>query len=366
MKFTIEKNRLLQTITVVSKGMMSRSTLPIFTGIYIEATVDGVIFQTTDLEISIRHITSALVENKGVTVVPGKLFNDIIKSLPEAAITLEQKESELVITCLDSVFTIATMNPVDYPSFPQIITERTVQLPTKKIAEAVKKVAKAVSRDESRAVLTGIFFKVEEDMIQLVATDSYRLAISRLSMEDKVESPIELIVPGSVFEEIARLSNGEEMLQIGESENQIVFQFGTTTFISRKIEGNYPNYEQIIPQQHQVVAKMKTEELLEAVRRAAVLAHNHGSVRFVLLPDAQCLEITTQSQEIGSSTEKITAEIEGDGIEIGFNHQYILDGLNVLNTEEVLLEAQTALKPGIFKAVGTDYYFYLTMPVRLD
>ena len=366
MKLTIEKNRLLQIINTVSKGMSSRSTLPVFAGIYIEATVDGVIFQTTDLEISIKHIAEALVEKRGATVVPGKLFNDIIKSLPDAAITLNQESDKLAITCLDSSFNIATMNPIDFPTFPQVVAEKTVVLPTKAVSESVKKVSKAVSRDESRAVLTGIFLKAEGKQLQFVSTDSYRLAVSRFQLDEALSESLNLIIPGTVFEEVTRLSSGEEELQIGESENQILFKFGTTTFISRKIEGNYPNYEQIIPQQHLMSAKVHTSSFLDAVRRAAVLAHNHGSVRFIVDPDAQFIEIITRTQDVGSSKERIQADIEGERLEIGFNHQYIMDGLNAIDTDEVIFEAQTPLKPGIFKTMGDDFYFYLTMPVRLD
>jgi len=366
MKITVEKGRLLQIINTVSKGMSSRSTLPIFAGIYIEATIDGVIFQTTDLEISIKHIADALVEKRGATIVPGKLFNEIIKSLPDAAITLEQKADFLSITCLESSFNITTMNPIDFPLFPHVMAERTITLPTDVISVAVKKVSKAVSRDESRAVLTGIFLKAEGKQLRLVATDSYRLAVSRFELNDPITEPLQLIIPGTVFEEVTRLANGEKELQIGESENQILFQFGTTTFISRKIEGNYPNYEQLIPQQRLVSATVRTSDFYEATRRAAVLAHNHGSIKFAVDPDAQLIEISTKSQELGSSRENMNADIEGERLEIGFNHQYILDGLTSIDTEEVLFEAQTSRKPGILKTVGNDNYFYLTMPVHLD
>jgi DNA polymerase-3 subunit beta len=311
-------------------------------------------------------VTDALIEEQGSAVVTGKLFNDIIKSLPEAAVTLEHVQDTLTITCQDSSFTLATMDPADFPSFPQVIADRSVELPSKKIQDAVHKVAKAVSRDESRAVLTGIFLKVEDTVLQLVATDSYRLAIARLQLPEPAAAALEVIVPGSVFEEIARLSNNEDSIQIGEAENQIVFQFGTTTFISRKIEGNYPNYEQIIPQQHNLSSKMKTAEIISAVKRAAILAQSHGSVRFTIDPDGQFVTVATQSQDIGSSNERVNAEIEGDKLEIGFNHQYIIDGLAAVDTEELVFEAQAPLKPGIFKSIGEDYYFYLTMPVRLD
>jgi DNA polymerase-3 subunit beta len=368
MKFTIEKNRLLQSINTVSKGMNSRSTIPIFSGIYIEAASDGVIFETTDLEVSIKHIEEALIEQQGATVAPGKLFGDIIKSLPEAAINLQLDGEQLIISCQESSFTIDTMSPADFPQFPQVITNRSISIETSQLAGMVKKVSKAVSRDISRAILTGVNFKVENNQVQLVATDSYRLAIARstLSTEDTTQEAFELIIPGNVLEEISHLATDEKIIKVGETENQIIFLFGSTTFISRKIEGNYPNYDQIIPNQKNVSVTVETELILNAVRRVSIVAKNSSPIRFILHAHNQTLEIAAQTQEIGAAKESIPAQIDGEEIEIGFNHQYILDGLNAIDSDEIVFEAQTALKPGTFRTLGDDYYFYLTMPVRLE
>ena len=234
------------------------------------------------------------------------------------------------------------------------------------LASMIKRVSKAVSRDESRAVLTGILFKVKSNTLQLVATDSYRLAVVKKELEDFLSDDFELIVPGSVFDEISRLSINEKELIIKDSDNQIVFSFGETIFITRKIEGNYPNYEQIIPSQKALTAIIETDTLLAAVKRAAILAQSHTPIRLSFSTITQTIEISSSTQDVGGANEKISAQIEGEDLEIGFNHQYILDGLVSIQNEELLFEAQTALKPGIIKSVSDDSFFYLTMPVRLD
>lgn len=177
MKFRISKDDLLNAINTVSKGMSSRSTLPILSGILLETTDQGkLVFQTTDLEISIKHATNANIEEPGRCVIPGKLLADIVKSLPDASIEVSTQDEQAHITCLDSSFTLSALNPADFPYFPQVNPSTTIVLPPAELADAVRCVGKAVSRDESRIILTGIFFAVKDGVVTLAATDSYRLA----------------------------------------------------------------------------------------------------------------------------------------------------------------------------------------------
>jgi DNA polymerase-3 subunit beta len=366
MKLTIEKSQLLHGITVVSKGMSSRSTLPLLSGIHLEIKGGSLVFRTTDLEVSIQHSIPVLVEEDGATVVPGKLFSDIVKSLPDAAITLEQNDDELTVNCLDSHFAIHTLNPVDFPLFPELNSKIAGTIPSDVFSSMVKKVVKAVSRDESRAVLTGVLIKMDKETIQLVATDSYRLAISKMKLDTAIEDVVELIVPGDVLDEIRRLITAQNEITISDSENQIIFSFSETTFITRKIEGSYPNYEAIIPTEKNIHAIIETSLLLDAVKRASITSQAHTPLRFSFDSDAQLITVSSQTQDVASSHEQIVAQIEGATLEMGFNHQYIIDGLLAVDTEEVYFEAQSALKPGILKTIGEEYFFYLTMPVRID
>jgi DNA polymerase-3 subunit beta len=366
MKLTIEKSQLLQSLSVVSKGMSSRSTLPILSGIHLETRGGSLIFRTTDLEVSIQHSVPALVENEGTTVVPGKLFSDIIKSFPEAAVTLEQKNDNLAVSCIDSVFNIHTLSPADFPLFPEIDSKIAGTIPSNIFSSMVKKIVKAVSRDESRAILTGVMIKMDETTLQMVATDSYRLAVAKNRLNDPLEGTCELIVPGDVVDEIRRLITGQKEIIISDSENQIIFSFGETTFITRKIEGSYPNYEALIPTDKNITAVIETASILDAVKRVAITAQAHTPIRFSLDPDSQLITISSQTQDIADSHETVKAQIEGEKLEIGFNRQYIIDGLMAVDTEELYFEAQSMLKPGILKTIGDEYFFYLTMPIRID
>ncbi|MDR3136458.1 MAG: DNA polymerase III subunit beta [Coriobacteriales bacterium] len=412
MKFTIEKNRLAQSLELVSRGLSRQSTLPVLSGVHINATADGVVFETSDLETSVRHQEDALIEEPGAIVAPGKLFFDIVKSLPEAAVELALDSDQLLINCQGAHFRVSTMNPIDFPQFPQVVPSRSVELPTTLLQQMVKRVVRSVSRENNRPVLAGVFFQVEESKLRLVATDSYRLAISTADLTqpgtaqaatsavkppanasagaDSVadskpdvaasstdaETPatnkpefatsLEMIIPGLLLEDICRIAGDTASLTIGEAENQIIFRFGSTTFISRKIEGNYPNYEQIIPTQKTVTVTVETEVLLSAVKRVSVVAKNNTPVRFLLHPEVQLLEVRASAQDVGEASESLVAQIDGEGLEMGFNHQYILDGLTAADAKEIVFEAQTPVKPGIFKTLDSSDYFYLTMPVRLD
>jgi DNA polymerase-3 subunit beta len=199
-----------------------------------------------------------------------------------------------------------------------------------------------------------------------VATDSYRLAVSKNKLEKPVEENVNLIVPGDILDEIRRLSSNQEVVTISDSENQIVFVFGDTQFVTRKIEGSYPNYEAIIPTEKNITAVVETALLLEAVKRVSITAQSHTPIRFTLDPAGQLIDVSSKTQDVASAHEKVVAQLDGAALEIGFNHQYIIDGLSVIDTDEVVFEAQTPLKPGILKTVSDEYFFYLTMPVRVD
>ena len=181
-----------------------------------------------------------------------------------------------------------------------------------------------------------------------------------------MEASTDLIVPGVILDEIRRLITSEKEVVISDSENQTIFNFGETTFITRKIEGSYPNYDAIIPKENNINAVVDTQALLAAVKRASITTQVHTPIRLNFDSHGQCVEISSKTQDVASSQERVTAQIDGEGLEIGFNHQYIIDGLSVIDTEELLFEAQTALKPGIFKTIGDEYFFYLTMPIRIE
>ena len=365
MKFNISKTDFLNALNITAKGRSGRSTLPILAGVYIQAQEGSVTLQTTDLETSVRVSVAALVEEQGETVVPGKLISELVKSLPEAAVACSLADEQFMVECLSSRFSMKTMPAKDFPAFPEVEAQERIEIPAARAMDIVKKVSKAVSRDESHIILTGINVVAENGSISMVATDSYRLAIGEASIGEK-EGIFQLVIPGNVLDDVCRLLGKDDILEIGYNDNQILFKFGQSTFVTRKLEGNYPNYKQIIPKEKTVAAVVETKVLLDAIKRVSVMAQEYMQIRLELSPELQQIVISAKVADVGGAREVVDAQIDGEPIIIGFNYQYLMDGLNAVSTEEVLFEANSPLKPGVLKSVGEEKFFYLSMPVKLN
>lgn len=365
MKFSIARSELLEALTVVSKGMSARSTLPILSGILLACSDDHLIMQATDLEVSVRHKTPVLVEESGTTVVPGKLLADIVRSLPEAAVTLHTEGDVVSVRCQHSSFTVKTLNPGDFPKFPEVSVDTSVTLPAQMLSSMVKKVSKAVSRDETRAVLTGVLVVVEGPSLRMVATDSYRLAVVERILEESPSEEIEVIIPGKALEEITRLASTAADVILGVSENQIVFIFKETTFVTRRIEGTFPNYKALIPKESDTVVSVVTEEFSSAVRRVALMALHNTPIRLSVVAEDQTLSLSATTQDVGDASEDLMVKVEGSDVEVAFNHIFLSDGLGSVSTDTLEVHLQSPLKPGLIKTFGDENFLYLLMPVRL-
>jgi len=365
MKISIARSELLEGLSTVSKGMSARSTLPILSGILITANEGEILLQATDLEVSIKHISPALIEQTGQIVVPGKLLMDIVRSLPEAAVTIETEGETAHIKCQQSSFTVKTLKPGDFPKFPEVEVEKSITLPSATLVSMVRQVSRAVSRDETRAILTGILLIIEGPSIKMVATDSYRLAVREIILEKEAGEDIEVVVPGKALEEVTRLGSESETVVLGISENQIVFEFGSTVFITRRIEGTFPNYKQLIPKESETTAVVSGEELTAAVKRVSLMALHNTPLRIAVNVEDQTLSLSAATQDVGDASEDLMVKAEGHDVEIAFNHAFLMDGLGSMGTDSVRLEVQSALKPGLLKSVEQEGFLYLLMPVRL-
>jgi DNA polymerase III subunit beta len=365
MKVSIARSEILDALTIASKGMSARSTLPILSGILFKAFGAELQLQSTDLEISVKNTAPALVEREGDIVLPGRLLSDIVRSLPEAAVTIETEGEVAHIRCQQSSFTIKTLNPADFPKFPEVAISKTIQLPSSTLAAMVRNVSKAVSRDETRAVLTGILLVIEGPAVRMVATDSYRLAVREIVLEKVAGEDIEVVIPGKALEEVTRLAGDAETIQVGVSDNQVVFEFGNTTFVTRRIEGNFPNYKQLIPKEHETEATIPGEELAAAVKRVSLMALHNAPLKIGINVEDQVLSLAATTQDVGDASEDLMVKAEGNDVEIAFNHGFLMDGLASAGTGTVRLEIQSALKPGLLKTVEDEGFLYLLMPVRL-
>ena len=363
MKLSINQSELLNALSIVQKGLSGRSTLPVLAGIYVEATGDEVCFQTTDLELSIQYRTTALVEDEGAAVLPGKLIVDIVKNLPDAAVHIEATDTAAIISCDSSSFSIKCLNPADFPGFPEVVPEKQISIPFEAFSAMARKVSRVVSKDESRAILTGVLISVENGVFKMVATDSYRLGVAEASIESAA-SDFSAVLAGGFVSDLAGLPKTGEDISLALAENQIIVSYAGTVFVNRRIEGKYPNYKQLIPATYETRCVVDRAALAGAVKRASLLEHSGSQVRFSINVASQTIQLTT-SQDVGSTQEIVRASIEGSDVEIGFNSFYVSEGINAMGSSEVALEIQGPLKPGIMRGCGDENYLYLVMPVRI-
>ncbi|MRR20969.1 DNA polymerase III subunit beta, partial [bacterium] len=351
MKLTMARGEMLEALGVANKGLSSRSTLPILAGILVTATQEGNIsFQATDLEISVRHEATGLVDQPGATVLPGRLMTEIVRSLPESAVSISIDGDTASIVCGQASFTVKTLNADDFPKFPEVTPEQTINIPTVVFSDLVGHVSKSVSRDETRPILTGVLLVVEGPSVKMVATDSYRLAVKETILESPAGEPIEVVVPARALEEAVKLSAGEKSVTIGVAENQIIFTFERTTFVTRRIEGAFPNYRQLIPKENNTTVTLNTEEFASAVKRVSLMAQHNTPVKISVTTEDQTLSLSANSQDVGDASEDLMAKTDGQDVEIAFNHSYLNEGISAVKGDLITLATVGTMKPGVITA----------------
>lgn len=366
MKFTVSQAALTRALAVVAKGMGTNSTLPILSGIYIRAAEGQLEFQTNNLTISIRHLVPANVEESGECVVSGKILTNIVKTLPDAAVSFEGLGREVRLSCEQSSFRLNALNPADWSSFPELSCDRTIELPSELLSRMVDKVYRVTSKEATRPILQGILLTVEENTIRLVATDSFRLAVCDSNAPTASAEPFRAIVAGSVFHDVLSMPSLTDEISIGTTSSQVVFSFGNTTFVTRRIEGNFPDYKQLLPPSCATAVTLAVAAFSAALKRVSAIAQQNAAVRLDVDADAGFVRLSSSSPEQGESSEVMPCQVEGQSMAIALNYHYVFDCVNAVSeAKEVLLELQGSVQPGIFKCNGKVNYLYLLMPVRL-
>lgn len=364
MKIECARGDLLQVVQMVARGISTRSTLPILSGILFHAEDGKLSLQTTDLEVAIQSSVGAKVERAGSTVIPARILSEVVRSLDESVLSLESDGGQAVLRAQKSVFEMKTLPPEDFPKFPEIEAAKRVKLPAETTKELVRQVGKAVSNDETRPVLTGILLSVDKETLRMVATDSYRLAVREVKAEGQEGEAVNVLVPARTLEELAKIvPESEKEVALGIGDNQAVFSMGNTTFVSRLIEGQFPNYQQLLPSGYETRAVANKEELMAAAKRVALFALHNAPVR-ILLEDGTA-RLSAASQDLGGASEEIRVEQEGPTIEIALNAQFLVDGLATMVGETVAIELTTPLKPGLLRSTEQEHQ-YLIMPVRIS
>ena len=367
MRFTVSQSSLTQALAVVAKGVAGTSTLPILSGVLIKAD-DGVLeFQTSNYTISIRHRIAAHVEVPGQMVVPCKMLSNITKTLPDSSVTFEMDERQVLISCEKSQFRVNTLDATDFPEFPAYALESAVELPVNVLSEMVGRVWRVTSTDKARPILSGVHMKVENNTIRLVATDSFRLAVCDTQVETStLEGSFELNVPADAFNDALNIMSDQPQILVGSTDTQVVFEAGNTTYVSRRIEGTYPNYKQLIPDSCVTSVKINVEAFNAALKRVAVIASNNPAVKFEIDVEAGTMGLSSISNDQDLAQETLDIEGQGESGTIAFNYHYIFGCLNALAKEkEITLELKSYSQAGVFKSYDKINYLYLVMPVRI-
>lgn len=365
MKFSINQSELQNALSVCVKGSSTRSTLSILAGVYLKAEEGSLTLQTTNLELSIKVTCPALVEEQGESVVPAKLFLDIVKNLPDMAVRIESDDAIASVFCDTTTFSLKALNPLDFPAFPEVEAEQEAQFPFSAFSTMVKRTAKVVSHDETRAVLTGVLVSCVGNELKMVATDSYRLAVSETQLSQPCPEEFEAVIAGSFLNDIASLPQSDQPITLALSENQIIVSYQDTTFINRRIEGAFPNYKQLIADGFSTRVTLSTHALTDAVRRVSLLSNKVSPVQIKVDAESGVMTLVTNSQDIGNAQENLICEIEGESVDIAFNYSFLLDGLNSITTDAVHLDLFGSMKPGILRATEGENFLYLIMPVRV-
>ncbi|AOY75417.1 DNA polymerase III subunit beta [Clostridium formicaceticum] len=365
MRFLCEKKTLVHSISIVQKAVSSKTTLPILKGIHIEVIKDYLKLVATDLEIGIEHTVEVNTYEEGSVVVDARLFSEIIRKLPDAEVEIILKENnQLYIKCENSEFNIICYDPQDFPELPSIEEEYSYEIHQDLFKNMIRQTVFAASQDETRLVLTGALMEIEENTLNMVALDGYRLALRKGKIDASIDNKV--ILPAKALNEINRiLTDEEETIHITLTENHALFIIGNTKLISRLLEGEFISYKQIIPKEYKSKVRVKTKSLLDSIERASLLAREgkNNLVKFMIDDDKMTI---SSNSELGKVQEEVAIYLEGESIEIAFNSKYFIDALKIIEDEEVYLEFTTNLSPGILKPVTNDYYIYLVLPVRLS
>jgi len=372
MHVNCSKDELLYAVQVVSRAVSSKNTMPVLGGILLKAENNILNFRATDLEIAVECSIPVEVVEPGIRVIPGRYFAEIVKKLPSGPLNIRGNSSMgLEIRYEQSELSINGYDPDEFPSFPELQGDFSGHMDQDLFKAMIKQVSVAASSDETRPVFTGVLMEIQDNQVTMVATDTHRLAMRTGVWKGPAQQEkVSMIIPSRTMVEVARVVGDlPDPLYIMPGSNQVYFRSGEITIISRLIDGQYPIYRQVIPDQDRFKTKIRvrTKKLLEAVERAALLSRDDLKEKSNLIrirAEGEIISINSNSPEIGKIYEEVPIYLEGEGLEIVFNSRYLMDALKVVDVEEIYLQLTGALSPGIITGVDHGEYLYLILPVR--
>ncbi len=368
MKLSTGRDALFTQLQTVTRAASTRSAIQALSGVQVLARDGAIELRATDMEIGLRVPLEGEVVREGAAVLPARLLVDVVRALPGDGVSLElrQAEQDVELKGGNATFHIRTLRLEDFPPFPEAEEGSRVLVPGGAFVETVGKVARSASRDETRPVLTGILVSAAEDELRMVATDSYRLAVKETKLEAPLEGTVEANVPARALQELTRIVGAAdaEELAVSVRTNQVVFEVGGTVLSSRLIDGQFPNYRQLLPDAYEHELRLAAGEVTDVVRRIALLAQKNAPLRLTF-QDGE-LTVSARTPDIGEASETIPVPFSGEPLEIGFNPDFLRDGLESVDSGDVLLKLISPLRPGLLSAADGSGFQYLLMPIRLN
>lgn len=367
MKLSCTQENLAKGLSLVSRSVATRATLPVLNNILLQTDKGRLKLSATDLEIGIHTWIGAKIDADGGITIPARLLQDYINNNTDKNITLELKESTLYLKSEHFKANIKGIEASEFPLIPEVKKSVEIELGVKDLIAAVNKTIIATALDESRPVLAGVYFFNKDKAVKVVATDSYRLAEQTINLVAKPAKDFGFIVPARTMAELGRiLSDGGEKVKILPGENQVEFVLENTILISRLIEGAFPDYAQIIPKEAKTTVEMDTPAFHNAIKMASLFARESANNIKIKITAPDKVEVIATSNQVGDNISEVAGKVVGEGLEIAFNAKFILDCLAVVGSEKVTLELSSGMAPGLLRSHKDQNYLYVIMPLRIE
>ena len=369
MKFSCYKDTIIKAINSVVKGVASKTTMPILEGILIQTNDNEIKLTTYDLEIGIEYVMECEVKEQGNTVVNAIMFSEIIRKLPDTEIEISLNDKNLLeIECEGSHYKLATMNPEEFPELPKIEIENSIEIEQNVLKNMIRKTIFAVSTEESRPIFTGCLFETENNKLNIVAVDGFRLALRSVFLKTKTND-FNAVIPGKTLNEVNKiLSDSFEPVKIGVAKNQALFEMDNCKIVTRIIDGEFLNYKNVIPSNWETRIKVNKNNLQDCFERISLISSSsiEKEKKYPVKVNVDIGKVTIScTNQTGDAKEELFVSTEGKNLEAGFNPKYFLDSLKSIDDEEVYVEFGTSISPCLVKSVENNDYVYMILPIRL-
>lgn len=369
MKFICYKDKILKAINSVVKGVASKTTMPILEGILIQTNDNEIKLTTYDLEIGIEYIMECEIKEQGSTVVNAIMFSEIIRKLPDTEIKITLNEKSLLeIECEGSLYKLATMNPEEFPELPKIEIENSIELEQNALKNMIRKTIFAVSTEESRPIFTGCLLETQNNQLNIVAVDGFRLALRSIYLSQKTND-INAVIPGKTLNEVNKiLADSFDHIKIGIAKNQALFEMDNCKIVTRILDGEFLNYKNVIPSNWETRIRVNKNSLQDCFERISLISSSsvEKEKKYPVKVQVDIGKVTIScTNQTGDAKEELFVSTEGKNLEAGFNPKYFLDSLKAIDDEEVYVEFGTSISPCLVKSVENNDYVYMILPIRL-